>query len=67
MQPIEIGVSLYQQQGYLAPVEIFPSEKSPRLLEVYQRLRTLLPPDVSTQKMDSGTNYDALDRTTSHP
>ena len=58
MKPDEIDVSLFQQQGYLAPVDIFPTEEGPRLLGIFQRLRKLLPPGASTQKMDWWHGYD---------
>lgn len=58
MNPPEIDVEKYRRQGFLAPVEIVPPGDGPRLLELYTRLRGLLPAGMSTQEMDWWHGHD---------
>ena len=52
MAGVDIDLELYHRQGYLAGFQIFEEDQCSRLLELYWRLRMLLPPGMSTQKMD---------------
>lgn len=47
-----INVEQFKRKGYLAPLTAFSAEEEERLLNLYWRLRKLLPPEMSTQKMD---------------
>jgi non-heme Fe2+,alpha-ketoglutarate-dependent halogenase len=49
---IRMDTELFHRQGYLSGLRLFSPEQCPRLLELYWRLRSLLPPGMSTQKMD---------------
>lgn len=48
----ERDVEHYREQGYVAGLQVVPEAECPRLLELYRRLRRLLPPGASTQRMD---------------
>ena len=52
MAGVDIDLELYHRQGYLAGFQIFRKDECPRLLELYWRLRKLLPHGMSTQEMD---------------
>ena len=52
MAEVDIDLELYHRQGFLAGFQIFEEDECPRLLELYWRLRKLLPSGMSTQEMD---------------
>ena len=52
MAGVDIDLELYHHQGFLAGFQIFEEDECPRLLELYWRLRKLLPSGMSTQEMD---------------
>jgi len=52
MAAVDIDLELYHRQGYLTGLQIFSEDQCPQLLALYWRLRKLLPPGMSTQKMD---------------
>ncbi len=52
MAGVDIDLELYHRQGFLAGFQIFEEDECPRLLELYWRLRKLLPSGMSTQEMD---------------
>ena len=52
MRPGEINLEFYRKQGYVAPVDICSPGETAKLMDLYWRLRKLLPPGISTQKMD---------------
>ena len=52
MAGVDIDLELYHRQGYLAGFQIFEEDQCSRFLELYWRLRKLLPSGMSTQEMD---------------
>ena len=52
MAGVDIDLELYHRQGYLAGFQIFEENQCSRFLELYWRLRKLLPSGMSTQEMD---------------
>ena len=50
MAGVDIDLELYHRQGYLAGFQIFEEDQCSRFLELYWRLRRLLPPGMSTQE-----------------
>ncbi len=52
MAGVDIDLELYHRQGYLAGFQIFEEDQCSGFLELYWRLRKLLPPGMSTQEMD---------------
>lgn len=47
-----VDLERYEREGYLFPFTIFEGEEARRLIDVYTRLRALLPPEASTEAMD---------------
>jgi len=47
-----IDANLYHQMGYLTSIPVYPADAAAGLLATYHRLRALLPPGKSTQRMD---------------
>jgi non-heme Fe2+,alpha-ketoglutarate-dependent halogenase len=45
-------VARFHRDGYLAGIPVIPPAECPALLHLFQRLRALLPPGTSTQRMD---------------
>lgn len=52
MATVEINLQSYQCRGYLSGFQIVPSGQVTQLLDLYWRLRQLLPVGMSTQQMD---------------
>ena len=52
MAGVDIDLELYHRRGYLVGFQIFEEHECQPLLELYWRLRKLLPPGMSTQEMD---------------
>jgi len=52
MATVEINLQSYQCHGYLSGFQIVPSGQVTQLLDLYWRLRQLLPVGMSTQQMD---------------
>jgi non-haem Fe2+, alpha-ketoglutarate-dependent halogenase len=47
-----LDLERYRSQGFLTGLPVFAEHETPALLDLYWRLRVLLPPGMSTQQMD---------------
>jgi hypothetical protein len=52
MKPQDVDAERYRELGYIFPISVFDEGEVDHLRRVYWRLRGLLPPGESTQKMD---------------